>query len=330
LIPPLKHRDYWPFSGGPPGRDEWVEDGTSLPRITVVTPSFNQGEFIERTIRSVLGQEYPNIEYIVMDGGSNDESVRVIEHYNSGISHWESRKDKGQSDAINRGLGMASGEILAWVNSDDWLLPDALWHVARAWLTNSEPHWLSGICKFYDDAGEHCYDWVPNPAAGLGQALSQGAGVPQASSFWSKALWREVGGLDQSLHYCMDEDLLMKFYITGARPIVLEESITVRWVQKDSKTASMLPMFARDFATLVKTHASRVPLDEKARWKSGVANISERWGIRAWKSIARGNLKAAVVYTVSGCRLNASRAVRGVLRGFGAAVKRLVQFQWAT
>ncbi|MFC1719531.1 glycosyltransferase family 2 protein [Pseudomonadota bacterium] len=324
---PLKNADCWPFSIAQSRRYTLEESGVVVPRITVVTPSFNQGEFIERTIRSILGQGYPNIEYIIMDGGSSDDSVSIIEYYDSEITYWESRKDEGQSDAINRGLNMATGEIIAWVNSDDYLLPNALWHVAEVWLTQADPHWISGTCEFYDDAGNHCYDWEPNPATSLGQALSQGVGVPQTSSFWSRSLWQDVGGLNESLHYCMDEDLWIKFFVKGIRPIIVPENLAVRWMQRDSKTASMLPFFARDFANLVKSYKRQVPVEEEGQWKNGTAITSVRWGIQAWQSIARGNFRGAVVYIFSGCRLSVPHTVWGVLRGLGAAIKRLKPFQ---
>ena len=104
------------------------------PRISIVTPSYNQGAFIEETIHSVLLQNYPNLEYIVMDAGSTDNTVEVIRRYADRITYWESEKDRGQSHAINKGIARSTGQIFNWINSDDLLMPGALWSVAQAWM----------------------------------------------------------------------------------------------------------------------------------------------------------------------------------------------------
>ena len=97
----------------------------ALPRITIVTPSFNQGQYLEQTIRSVLNQDYPNVEYIIMDGGSRDNSAEIIKKYSDFLARWESEPDRGQAHAINKGMEYASGDILCWINSDDWYVPGA-------------------------------------------------------------------------------------------------------------------------------------------------------------------------------------------------------------
>src|SRR6185295_10169303 len=106
----------------------------SLPRISIVTPSYNQGQYLEQTIRSVLTQDYPNLEYIIIDGGSTDDSVQIIRKYESRISSWVSEPDSGQSEALEKGFALATGEIAAWINSDDFYEKDALYKVARAYM----------------------------------------------------------------------------------------------------------------------------------------------------------------------------------------------------
>jgi glycosyltransferase involved in cell wall biosynthesis len=111
---------------------------TTYPKISIVTPSFNQGRFIEKTILSVIEQDYPNLEYIIIDGGSTDESVEVIKKYDQHLAYWVSEPDRGQSHAINKGFERATGEIFGWLNSDDWYHPGALKAVAEAFAANPE------------------------------------------------------------------------------------------------------------------------------------------------------------------------------------------------
>ena len=120
-----------------------------FPRITIITPSFNQGLFIEETILSIIDQGYPNLEYIIMDGGSQDETVETIKKYESRISYWVSEKDKGQSDAINKGLHKATGDIINWINSDDQLTPGSLWLIAQHFIDNPDAVMVHGRIEYF-------------------------------------------------------------------------------------------------------------------------------------------------------------------------------------
>lgn len=179
------------------------------PLVTIVTPSFNQAPFLERTILSVLGQNYPNIEYIVMDGGSNDGSAEIISRYADRLAYWESQKDKGQTDAINKGFARAHGEILAWLNSDDVLYPHAV-SEAVAYLTK---HPECGLV--YGDS-----DFINAEDRVIGRfnakqtdykKLTQGyVHIPQQSAFWRADLWKQVGPLDDTIYFAMDYDLWLR------------------------------------------------------------------------------------------------------------------------
>jgi glycosyltransferase involved in cell wall biosynthesis len=133
----------WPWIERSSQLPDKMTDGSAWPHISIVTPSYNQGQFIEETIRSVLLQGYPNLEYIIIDGGSTDNTVEIIEKYESWISYWVSEKDSGQSDALNKGFAIGDGQICAYINSDDIFLPNALSKVSLAYAENPEFKWIA-------------------------------------------------------------------------------------------------------------------------------------------------------------------------------------------
>src|SRR5882672_3579012 len=133
----------------------------SYPTISIVTPSYNQGSYLEKTILSVLDQEYPNIEYIVIDGGSTDNSVDIIKKYEKHLKYWVSEQDRGQSNAINKGFSHATGDLLAWLNSDDYYMPGALWTLATMAMANPEASAFVGTGRVVDETGNILYDKEP-------------------------------------------------------------------------------------------------------------------------------------------------------------------------
>jgi len=188
-----------------------------LPRISIVTPSHNQAAFLEQTIRSVLDQDYPDLEYIVMDGGSTDGSVDIIRKYADCLAYWVSEKDNGQADAIMRGFQRATGDILAWVNSDDTLLPGALRRVGEYFARRPEVEVVVGGCIRVDEQGQ------PLRARGFGpvvcnlgtsqnlrKLLYWDLGFAQPASFWRREAFFAVGGFDTSLRFCFDYDMYLR------------------------------------------------------------------------------------------------------------------------
>ena len=179
------------------------------PLVTVVTPSYNQAPFLEATIQSVLEQDYPNIEYILMDGGSTDGSVEIIQRYADRLAYWESAKDKGQTDAINKGFSRAHGEILAWLNSDDILYPHAVREAVAYLKENENCGLVYGNCNFIDAQGKGTGRF--NAKQTDYQKLTQGyVHIPQQASFWRGDLWRQVGPLDDTIYFAMDYDLWLR------------------------------------------------------------------------------------------------------------------------
>lgn len=179
---------------------------TSLPKITVVTPSYNQGAFLEQTILSVLGQLYDNLEYIVIDGGSTDDSAAVIQRYESSLAYWVSEKDRGQSEALNKGFSRATGDILCWLNSDDFLLPGALHEVARQFR---EPvDLIYGNCLSFSDKGTRSI--VNRPPQHDRDLLALVDYIVQPSTFWRRSLWEKTGPLNEAIHYAFDWEWFLR------------------------------------------------------------------------------------------------------------------------
>lgn len=212
---------------------------SSIPKITVVTPSYNQGQFIEATVRSVLLQDYPNLEYVVMDGGSSDETVSILEAYDDRIDYWQSAPDGGQTHAINEGLRRASGEILGWLNSDDFLLPGALSHVAECFTSAPSTDLLSGAGISYD---QETGRYQPHRACGTGWApnllsmLTQHGNVIQHSTFWRSSVLDQVGLLDESYDYAMDHEFFLRCCAQGQTFRVTDRCLAAFRRHKDQKT----------------------------------------------------------------------------------------------
>lgn len=182
----------------------------TLPKITVVTPSFNQGRFLEETILSIHRQNYPSLEHIIIDGGSTDESVEIIQKYASRLAYWVSEPDGGQTDALIKGFSKASGEIWAWLNSDDLYEPDTLWEVAEWFQNHPEDKFIYGDALWIDFHGrplkfkkEIPFNWFI--------WLYGYNYIPQPSAFWRRELYEQVGGLDRFFDLAMDADLWARF-----------------------------------------------------------------------------------------------------------------------
>lgn len=180
------------------------------PKISIVTPSYNQGEFIEETLDSVLSQGYPDLEYFVVDGGSSDKSVEIIKKYEKHLTWWVSEQDEGQSHAINKGLKRCSGDIVNWINSDDYYEPGALRTVAKAFMENDVDMacFRANVFGLQNRISRGTDIYPENLAKAI--AFSR---IDQPETFFSRKAFKEMGLLNESLHYCMDKEWLLRYFL---------------------------------------------------------------------------------------------------------------------
>jgi glycosyltransferase involved in cell wall biosynthesis len=198
-----------------PERYRTAQPPNPAPTVSIVTPTLNQGIYLEKTIQSVLDQGYPSLEYIVQDGLSNDSTPQVLERYADRLAHWESCKDTGQSNAINLGFAHASGDIMAYLNSDDLLLPGAINFVASYFASHPEVDVVYGHRVVIDNVGNEIGRWILPPHED--NVLKWADFIPQETLFWRRRIWEKVGGsIDESFRFAMDWDLVLRFWSAGA------------------------------------------------------------------------------------------------------------------
>ncbi len=237
----------WPY-GNPESRPlpPTLPDGRPWPMISIVTPSFNQGRYIEQTILSIANQGYPNVEHIVIDGGSTDETLEVIERHRHRLTHLVSEPDNGQGSAINKGFNLATGEILTWLNSDDMLAPGALAAVALGFHAE-EADIIAGVCQIHSEGElieQHlaCCENEPLPLddlLDLDGCWLAGQFFYQPEVMFSRAIWERAGGrVDESLHYSMDYELWLRFAEHGARLAVIGRPVAIFRVHEKQKTST--------------------------------------------------------------------------------------------
>jgi hypothetical protein len=182
---------------------------TALPKLSVVIPSYNQGQFIERTIKSIVDQGYPNLELILMDGGSTDDTMAIVERYRDHFTHIQSAKDGGQTAAIADGFDRATGDYISWLNSDDTYSPGALMAIGRYLADHPSVRFVYGDAN-YIDANDVQLAYKRSVRYVRGVMRYAFLTVPQMSAFWQKSLYVAAGGMDRSLRFCMDYDLFVR------------------------------------------------------------------------------------------------------------------------
>jgi glycosyltransferase involved in cell wall biosynthesis len=257
-----------------------VPPSANLPRISLVTPSFNQAKFLGETIESVLFQHYPNLEYVVIDGGSTDESTNILRAHESRLSSWVSEKDAGQYDALNKGFARTTGEVMAWLNSDDKYTPWALATVGDVFAQLPQVQWLTTLLPLHWDArglpvrckpvqggfsrtGFLRGDYLP-PVGSWG-----GTFIQQESTFWRRSLWEKAGGkVDASLQLAGDFELWARFF-EHADLYGVELPLGGFRVHGEQKTALRMIDYVDEAMSVLHRHGGH-PLNRRLRLRNYV------------------------------------------------------------
>ncbi len=266
LPPPPEGKIGWPWTEETSRVPESMPDGKPWPKISIVTPSYNQGQFIEETIRSVLLQGYPDLEYIIIDGGSTDASVEIIRKYEHWITFWTSEPDGGQTNAINKGFKRSTGEIVAWLNSDDLYTAGALFTVAKAFAEQPNSAAMYGKIDVIDadTTSLLLYESVLSHIGSRDfnlEELYRHDYIPQPASFISAEAIERVGFLDERFHYIMDYNLWVHLGQIGAKIQYIPKTLARFRMHESSKSVSQEEAFWPECFILFDMALKRDALD---------------------------------------------------------------------
>ena len=248
----------------PPGRSGWPWDtvvhsaGMEQPRITIITPSFGQAAFIEETIRSVLLQGWDNLEFIIVDGGSADGTVEILKKYEPWLAWWVSETDRGQADAINKGLRRATGQVVTWFNSDDVYAPGIFAAVARAWAANPHAVYAAAVSNFYVAGQEMLVRPRGLTFSNVVQYWTREAVWHDPGLFWSRAAIDKTGEIDSSLRYSFDFDYLARA-LQHASVEYLDEVAAGFRLHRESKTISQAEKMMDETAAVSRRYWDLLP-----------------------------------------------------------------------
>ncbi len=253
------------------------------PKLSIVTASFNQGQFIEETIQSVLNQNYPNLEYIIIDGGSTDQTLEIIKKYQQHLTYWVSENDEGQANAINKGLKLCTGEIFNWLNSDDYLEPESLYKIAETFEDKKVSLVAGKVRNFSTNADEI----IPNQklsAHGL-MCWEPGVKFVQPGVWMRRELIEKCGGIDEKYHYAFDWDFYIRYLYCFPQVKEIDDLLVHFRLHENSKTQSLLEKFAIEEREIIeKIYAlNGYPLlkerclykIQKTNWTSYLSDLSK-------------------------------------------------------
>lgn len=342
LPPAPPDKTGWPWTEESALLPDKIPDGSLWPKVSIVTPSYNQGQFIEETIRSVLLQGYPNLEYIIIDGGSTDQSVDVIRKYEPWLARWVSEPDEGQADAINKGWALACGEALTWLNSDDLLLPGSIGIAAKGLLAGLLTDLVYGdVC--YIDALSRSIGQRAGQEFDLDYVLSNWENVtPQPGFLMRGQVVEEIGYLDCGLRFAMDFEYWLRLAVSGGRLRYLAQPLAAARLHSEAKTSQSQLQAAREQIEICHRildsralHRTIAPSEVQirgaafycaARWAylAGHAPEARKYARRAlaYSSRRRGLALALWLLSLTGSRI--LRWVRDLWRGRHRQVRALL------
>lgn len=297
----------WPWTVESPQLPETMPDGSPWPRVSIVTPSYNQAQFIEETIRSVLLQGYPNLEYIIMDGGSNDGSVEIIRKYEPWLASWLSERDDGQSHAINKGMLRATGAILAFINSDDYYLPDVLSRVACEYVQHPQSL-IAGDCYYVNEHGKMLrlararhksyYEFLNL------FSYEQSAGLTQPGVFWDRDTLTTCGMFREDLYYSFDYEYWLRALANGRILHYPDAEYACSRFHGAQKTANKVRWYVEDTEVAREYVAKPYPKLQHSQIRDIYRSIdwwlSEAYMVGMQEAICAGEVGKAIGYTAKG------------------------------
>ena len=260
------------------------------PLISVITPSFNQAAFLPICLASVAGQDYPHLEHIVMDGGSDDDSPAILARHAGQLAHWESRPDGGQADAVNAGMRKATGDIVGWLNADDVYFPRTLSLVAEFFARNPDIDVVYGSAVLMDAKLNFLGPQLAVEPFDEFRLRNRNNFIPQPTVFMRRPLWEQIGGLDTSLHYGLDWDLWCRLAARGARFANLPHFLAVNRLHEKAKTSIGKKERLRELYTIWKRHGSGSPVFcRHMRWAeyAGGKRLRDIPQVYFWRMLSR-------------------------------------------
>lgn len=284
------------------------------PKITVVTPNFNHVDYLEDTILSVISQNYPSLEYIIIDGGSTDGSIDIIKKYERKLSYWLSEPDQGVYDAVNKGFAKSSGAILMWLNSDDLLHPGALFNVGEIFYSFPEVRWITGINTSYDETGRVIGADRARGFSRFDFCTYRYQWLQQESTAWRRDLWEQAGGaLDTRYKLAADFELWLRFFrYTSLYPCdVLIGGFRMR--SKNQLSADFISVYHEEAEQAIKNERKMMKGNERAlvfclEFIAFIKKVLRYTYVLDWKIFDRGLNKLSRIIRKPSYRLQVNRA----------------------